>query len=156
MDTTTIAIYAAIISTFVLGWDAYKWLASGARINLSCSTGMKIYGGGIDDPNTYILITSTNIGDRPTTITNLGAMYYDSWWKAYIRRRKPSEAFIINTPSQEQRIPYRFDIGDQWIGMAEQDDDIVKKAKNGYLFFTLYTVGGGQGHRIRVKIENDD
>jgi len=153
--TLGIAAYAAVISTFVLGWDAYKWLASGAKIDLSASAGMKIMGGAVEDPKTYISVTAYNVGDRPTTITNLGGMFFDSWWHAYITRRKPKEAFIITEPSQAQRIPYRFDVGDQWIGMAEQTEDITKKAKNGYLFFILYTSGGGRGHWIRIKISDE-
>ena len=31
--TIAIAAYAAVISTFVLGWDAYKWLAAGAKVD---------------------------------------------------------------------------------------------------------------------------
>ncbi len=154
--TLGIAAYAAIISTFVLGWDAYKWLASGAKIDLSASPGMKLIGGAVEDPKTYITVTAYNVGDRPTTITNLGGMYFESWWRAYITRKKPSEAFIISEPSQAQRIPYRFDVGDQWIGMAEQTDDIVQKAKNGYLYLILYTSGGGRGHWVRVKIRDKD
>ncbi|MCH8263318.1 MAG: hypothetical protein IIA77_09815 [Proteobacteria bacterium] len=151
-----IAAYAAIISTFVLGWDAYKWLASGAKIDLSASTGMTIIGGGVKDPKTYVSITAYNVGDRATTITNLGGMYFDSWWRAYVTRRNPNKAFIITEPSQAQRIPYRFDVGDQWIGMAVQTEDIVQKAKSGYLFFILYTAGGGRGHWVRVKIRDEN
>jgi len=149
--TLGIAAYAAVISTFVLGWDAYKWLAAGPKIEVSIQTGMKIIGGIIDDPRVYISITAWNVGDRPTTITNLGGLYFDSWWSAYISRRKPLEAFIVTEPSQAQRIPYRFEVGAQWIGMADQDDDIIQKAKQGYLFMVLYTAHGGRGHRIRVK-----
>jgi len=150
--TLGIAAYAAVVSTFVLGWDAYKWLASGAKIDLSASTGMKIFGGPITDPNTYISITAWNVGDQPTTITNLGGMYFDSWWRAYVTRRKPSETFIVNEPSQSQRIPYRFEVGDQWIGLVDQTDDIVQKARGGYLFLILYTARGGRGRRVRVKV----
>jgi hypothetical protein len=150
--TLAIAGYAAAVSTFVLGWDAYKWLASGAKVDLSVSTGMSIIGGVIEDPKTYISITALNVGDRPTTITNLGGMYFDTWWHAYVTRRKPHKAFIVNQPSQGQSIPYRFEVGDQWIGLAEQDDDILQMAKNGYLFMILYTANGGRGHRVRVKI----
>jgi hypothetical protein len=48
--TLAIAAYAAVVSTFVLGWDAYKWLASGPKIDLSASTGMQIVGGPVRDP----------------------------------------------------------------------------------------------------------
>jgi hypothetical protein len=154
--TLGIAAYAAVISTFVLGWDAYKWLASGAKIDVTTSSGMKLLGGIAPDPNTYLSVTAWNVGDQPTTITNLGGMYFDSWWRAYVTRRKPTEAFIIAEPSQAQRIPYRFEVGDQWIGLADQSDDIVQKAKNGYLFLILYTAGGGRGHRVRVKIREKE
>lgn len=151
--TLGIAAYAAIISTFVLGWDAYKWLASGPKVDVSVQTGMKVLGDPVEDPLTYISVTAWNVGDQPTTITNLGGMFFDSWWRAYVTRRKPVEAFIINAPSQAQRIPYRFDIGDQWIGLAEQSDDLIQKAKTGYLFMILYTARGGRGHRVRVKVK---
>jgi len=154
--TIVIAAYAAVISTFVLGWDAYKWLASGAKINITVSPNMKTFGGPKEDENTYVSLAAYNVGDRPTTIINMGAMYYDSWWTAYIFRRKPKEAFIIATPSEAQKIPYRFEVGDQWIGMALQDGDIEQKAKNGYLFLILYTVGSGQGHRARVTISEQE
>lgn len=149
--TLGIAAYAAVISTFVLGWDAYKWLASGARIDLSASTGMKIVGGAVRDPKTYISVTALNVGDQPTTITNLGGMYFDSWWRAYGTRRKAKSAFIVTEPSQAQRIPFRFEVGAQWIGLADQTDDIIQMAKDGYLFLILYTARGGRGQRVRIK-----
>jgi len=93
-----------------------------------------------------------NIGDQPTTITNLGGMYFESWWRAYVIRKKATEAFIVNEPSQAQRIPYRFEVGAQWIGLADQTEDIVAKAERGYLFLILYTAHGGRGHRVRVKV----
>ncbi len=149
--TLGIAAYAAFISTFVLGWDAYKWLRSGPRIMLSDSTGMKMVGGGVEDPRTYVTVTALNVGDRPTSITNLGGMYFESWWHAYVRRRKPKQAFIITEPAPAQRIPYRFDVGMQWIGMAEQTDEIVQMARGGYLFLILYTATGGRGKWVRVR-----
>ena len=150
--TLGIAAYAAVVSTFVLGWDAYKWLASGPKIDMSVSTGMKSFGGLEPGPKTYVSVTASNVGDRPTTITNLGGMYFESWWRAYVLRRKPKAAFIIIQPSQAQRIPYRFEVGEQWIGLADQTDDIVQMAKDGYLFLILYTANGGRGHRERVRI----
>lgn len=154
MLTLGIAAYAAIISTFVLGWDAYKWLASGAKIDLTISHGMQLFGGSVEDKNRYISLTANNVGDRPTTITNMGGMYFDSWWRAYVTRRKPKQAFVVTEPSQAQRIPYRFDIGGQWIGMVEQTEETIKHAKNGYLFLILYTSDGGRGRRIRLKVKD--
>lgn len=149
--TISIAGYAAIISTFVLGWDAYKWLDSGPKVRLTANTNMMLVGGGIDDPNKYISAVAVNLGDRATTITNLGFLYYDSWFKAVFRRKRPDSAFVVATPSQAQMIPYRFEPGAQWQGLAEQDEDIVKMIQNGYLFVVLYHSHGGDGVRCRVK-----
>jgi hypothetical protein len=153
--TLGIAAYAAVVSTFVLGWDAYKWLASGARVEMTASTGMKQIGGVVPDQKTYISITAYNVGDQPTTITNLGGMHFETWWRAFINRRKPSLAFVVSQPSQAQRIPYRFDVGDQWIGLLEQTDELVEKASKGYLFLILYTSRGGRGHRVRIRVRED-
>jgi hypothetical protein len=150
--TLAIAAYGAVISTFVLGWDAYKWLAAGPKVEVRVSTGMKVVGGALPDENTYISVTAFNVGDQPTTITNLGGMHFNSWWSAYISRRNPTKAFIISEPSQAQRIPFRFEVGDQWAGLVIQTEDLVNGAKNGYLFLILYTAKNGRGHRARVRI----
>ena len=150
--TLCIAAYAAIISTFVLGWDAYKWLASGAKVDLSVSANMYLVGNGVRDTNPYITITALNIGDLPTTITNLGGVYFDTWWSAYITRRK-KQAFIITNPSQAQPIPYRFEVGAQWVGMTMQTAALTSMASSGYLFLILYTATGGRGQRVRLRIK---
>ncbi len=108
-------------------------------------------GGEAEDPRSYVTVTALNVGDRPTTITNLGGMYFESWWYAF-RRRKPKQAFIITDPAPAQRIPYRFDVGSQWIGIAEQTDEIMQMARDGYLFMILYTATGGRGKWVRVKV----
>jgi hypothetical protein len=99
------------------------------------------------DPKTYVSVTAVNLGDRATTITNLGFLYYNSWFKAKIRRNKPDKAFIISMPSQAQVIPYRFDAGAQWIGLADQDEQVVEMIRDGYLFVVLYHSHGGTGVR---------
>lgn len=152
--TIAIAAYGAVISTFVLGWDAYKWLAAGPKIELKFSTGMKVIGGAVPDENTYISVTAFNVGDQPTTITNMGGMHFDSWWSAYISKRNPTQAFIVSEPSQTQRIPYRFDVGDQWSGLVIQSEELVNRANNGYLFLILYTAKNGRGNRVRVTFHN--
>lgn len=150
--TLGIAAYAAVISTFVLGWDAYKWLASGARIQVEASPNMELIGGAQADDRTYISVTAYNVGDRATTITNLGVVYFDSWWKAYFRRRRPDKAYIVTSPSEVQRLPYRFEVGDQWMGLAEQTANVEELARKGYVFFVLYTATRGASHRVRLTI----
>lgn len=153
--TLGIAAYAALVSTFVLGWDAYKWLASGPRIDLSASMDMKQAGGGVVDPKTYISVTAYNVGDQPTTITNLGGLFFKSWWGAHIRRRKIDQAFVVNQPAAGQPLPYRFEIGDRWLGLLEQTKDIEAMARDGYLFMVLYTARGGTRVRVKWREKNE-
>lgn len=150
--TLAIAAYAAVVSTFVLGWDAYKWLNQGPKVRIYAQTGMKVVGGPIPDSKTYVTVTATNYGDRATTITNLGFLYYKTWWRAYVPFiRKAERAFIIATPSQAQVIPYRFEPGAQWLGMADQDAGIDKMIEGGYLFAVLYCSTVGRGVRFRLN-----
>ncbi|CAM2164966.1 conserved hypothetical protein [Paraburkholderia sacchari] len=147
--TISIAAYAAVISTFVFGWDIYKFLDSGPKVRLTANTGMKLVGGGKIDPKTYISATAVNVGDRPTTITNLGILYYASWIS--LLRRKADQAFIVTTPSQAQVIPYRFEPGAQWMGMCDQDENSVKMMTEGYLYIVLYHAHSGKGIRCRLR-----
>jgi hypothetical protein len=149
--TLGIAAYAAVISTFVLGWDAYKWLDSGPKVKLTASSGMKLVGNGQVDPKTYVSATAVNLGDRATTITNLCFIYYESWFKAMVRRKQPDQAFVITVPSHSQPIPYRFEPGAQWMGLVEQDESVVQMSRDGYLFIVLYHSHGGAGSRYRLK-----
>lgn len=145
--TLAIAAYAAIVSTFVLGWDAYKWLNQGPKLKVTAQTGMKIVGGGQIDPKTYVSATVVNYGDRATTLTNMGFLYYKSWFKAYIRPNQADQAFIVTTPSQAQVLPYRFEAGAQWIGMAHQDGEVDRMIREGYLFAVIYSSTCGKGVR---------
>lgn len=145
--TLAIAAYAAAVSTFVLGWDAYKWLNQGPKLKVEVQTGMKIIGGGQIDPKTYVSAIVVNYGDRATTLTNMGFLYYKSWFKAYLRRNRADEAFIVTTPSQTQVLPYRFEAGAQWIGMADQDEKVDRMIREGYIFAVIYSSTSGKGVR---------
>ena len=149
--TLTVAAYAAIVSTFVLGWDAYKWLNEGPKVRITAQTGIKIVGGGQIDPKTYVLVTAVNYGDRATTITNMGFLYYTTWFNANLRRNRTDKAFFITTPSQVHVLPYRFEAGAQWIGMADQSDDVDQMIREGYLFVLLYCSTSGKGIRVRLN-----
>ncbi len=146
-----IAGYAAVVSTFVLGWDAYKWLNEGPKIRITAQTGMKIVGGIQTDPKTYVSVTAVNYGDRATTITNMGFLYYTTWFKAYLWRNRYNQAFIIATPSQAHVLPFRFETGAQWIGMADQDEQVDRMIREGYLFAMLYCSTSGKDIRARLN-----
>jgi hypothetical protein len=92
-----------------------------------------------------------NYGDRATTITNMGFLYYKSWFRAYMRPNRADQAFIVTTPSQAQVLPYRFEAGAQWIGMSDQTEDVDQMIREGYLFVLLYCSTAGKGIRVQLN-----
>jgi len=50
-------------------------------------------------------------------------------------------------------LPFRFEAGAQWIGMALQGDDLVEMIRDGHLFVALYHSHGGNGVRFRLKLK---
>lgn len=136
--TLTIAVYAAVVATFVLLWDIVKWAMQGPNLMVDVQTGMKMYGGDVPDDRKYVVMRVTNRGDRPTTITNMGYLLYRDDWDAKVNRNGNTFAAIVPNPSPNQPLPYTLAIGVQWIGMAWQDDEITQMARDGCLICALY------------------
>ena len=107
---------------------------------------MKIVGSDLIDPKTYISVTAVNYGNRATTITNIGFLYYTNWLDANLRHNRADKSFIITTPSQAHILPYRFEAGAQWIGMADQTDEVNQMIREGYLFVLLYYSNFREGY----------
>ncbi|MEJ1402549.1 MAG: hypothetical protein RPU61_03400 [Candidatus Sedimenticola sp. (ex Thyasira tokunagai)] len=135
--TDIVAWWGAIIATIILVWDVYKWKTSGAKIRYFVSSEMKLFGGIEDNDKTYITFRVANIGDRPTTITTIGGKYYKSLWRKLTN--KVDQAFVIPSPAfNHQVLPYVLEVGQEWMGGAEQTEDIEEMAKSGYLIIEVY------------------
>lgn len=75
MDITTfLAIWGAIVSTFVLGWTIYRDLSEKGKIKVTCFIGNEI--GGLANSEIDILVyTITNIGKKPIYIKLIGGAF---------------------------------------------------------------------------------
>jgi hypothetical protein len=72
--TTILAIWGALVSSFVLGWSIFRDLSDKGKINVSCFIGNEI--GGIRDSNKTILVyTITNVGRRPIYVKIVGGAF---------------------------------------------------------------------------------
>lgn len=69
--------------------------------------------------------------------------------KAYLSFFRPTQAFIVTEPSSSQRLLYRFDIGAQWMGLADQDEDLLKKPAMA-IYFSSYTQQTADTENVRV------
>ena len=77
--------------------------------------------------------------ERATTITTLCLVTYESWWAR--KRNKWSKGGIAPQPSPTQRIPFKLEIGAEWIGMFAQYQDVDNMIEKGNAWCELYPHG---------------
>jgi hypothetical protein len=110
--TLFIATYAAIISTIVLIWDAYKWKRAKGRIVLSVASNVLFF----DKPTSEydIEITVWNASYRPTEIIRIGAEFYQSWWQVLLvlGKLKIRSSYVLRIACEsDNHLPHRLRVG---------------------------------------------
>jgi len=135
-STVIVAWWGAILSSIVFAWDIYKYFHAGPKLRFSVQTGMKTINMPLYDGKRVILANVTNYGDRPTTITNLGYLYFKK--RRFRRSRIPDKAAIVPNPSTAQPLPFELKPGTVWMGIAHQDTEIEEWATGGILYMALY------------------
>lgn len=150
--TLVIAIYAAVVATFTLLWDWWKWLHAGPQLDVTVQSGMKM----LNDPQFadkwLMVMRATNRGDRPTTLTHFTVHKYDSRWK-FMRRRSSYDA-IVNTWGQGvQTTPHVLQPGAVWTGVATQTADIEQMARDGLVYLGLVHSHSKKPILRRVKLK---
>jgi len=136
---TTIEIVAwwgAIVSTSVFSWDIYKWVSSGPKVRINVRPNMKTYGMPGKEGLTYVTVEAVNIGDRPTTLTVIGLMYYKNLFEKL--RHKHKEAFIAPHPVLTQPLPHVLEPGRMWTGAIIQNEKLEQMAREGILMCQVY------------------
>ena len=83
-----------------------------------------------------VVIEASNVGDGKTTITHVVSFFYDSWLKRALRRR-PTKTFMVSNPLPG-RLPHVLDKGERWLGMMEQNEDLIKMSQDGYLYCGIF------------------
>lgn len=132
--TEIVAGYAAIVATFVLLWDVYKWQTAGPRLKMSAGPNFIIIGDLVPDPNKYISVRISNIGDRKTTLTNLGFEFYSAKWIG----RRNVKFFIAHNPLTPNPLPFVFEAGEEWSARVIQTEELEQMARSGYLYCVVY------------------
>lgn len=147
-----VAWWGAILSTIVVLWDIYKWKTSGPKLKVDISANMQYFeqGTGRVDDKTYVIVNIANVGQRLTTITNVGMQYYESRIKRIMK--KPKTSFIVTTPNQYLPTPYKLEAGTTWMATIVQTDDVVEMAKKGILDCLIYYSQSNKPFRKRIII----
>jgi hypothetical protein len=149
--TTAAAWWAATVSTFVLLWDAYKWRFAGVRLRIRASQGMKVIHPPPGEPadKTYIAITVSNYGDRPTTITHLYGVQYSNLYERLFQ--KPREAILVPSPAFSERLPFVLEPGRDWLGGVHEDEELKTIIAKGHLYFEVLHSSGKRPLRVRIN-----
>lgn len=153
MSTTAfVAWWGATLSTIVFLWDIYKYRRAGPKLRFSVHTGLESVNMPQYQGKRLILANVTNYGDRPTTITNLGYVYFTK--RRFLGNKIPDKAAIIPIPSTTQPLPFELRPGTLWTGIAIQDHEIEQWATNGLLYLMLYHSHNDKPLQRRVVIRH--
>lgn len=134
------AWWGAAIATIVLFWDLYKWSQSGPQLEVSASPNMETYGGMESyGKGPFVLLEVRNNGDRKTTLTHcVGFVHANRISK--LLHRKPKHSFIVANPLPGN-IPHILKPGERWVGMLNQNDQLVKWSQEGHLCVGVFHSG---------------
>jgi hypothetical protein len=70
--TAVLAVYGALLSSLVFGWNLYRDLTNRGKLKVSCWIGQRIIEGGPEDSKDYLVYTVTNVGRQPILVTHVG------------------------------------------------------------------------------------
>jgi hypothetical protein len=159
MTSTEIAAWwGAIVASFVLAWDIYKWLRDGPRLKMRISPNMEIWGDPLREGKTWVSITVTNIGNRPTTIKGVGMEFYKNW---YCRiRNRIEKAAVFPNPNDHFPLPRILNPGEEWMGFIPQERidkgiDLEEMSQIGHLIIWLSQSHKEQAIKKRLLVPKE-
>jgi hypothetical protein len=153
MTPTDVAAWVgAITGSLVLLWDVFKWVHSGARVRVSAAPNMRAYGSALAllGTKTCIAVEASNVGQAKTTITHVVGFHYTSPVHKFLQR-KPLKSIIVPDPKLGA-VPHALDVGERWLGMMEQNEEIEELSRNGALYVGVYHSSGKRPELQRVII----
>ncbi|MGE0153028.1 MAG: hypothetical protein AB7R90_10440 [Reyranellaceae bacterium] len=150
--TEVIAAYAAIVATGALFLEIRRWIESGPRLRLRVMEKAQMFGVGLQDPNTYISATVTNIGALPTTLRIMAFEFYKTPWKWLLRKSTGGALVKLPGAMTGQELPYLLTAGTQWTGQAKRDEGVEKLlSENWAAYLCVYSSHTNRPVRYRMK-----
>ena len=109
---------------------------------------MMLIGGGANEDDRYVVVTVTNVGSAPTTITNMVLGDFEDIW-SFVRGKTHWNA-IVPYPNQNMdnpNVPHVLEPGTQWRGLTviRSDTDLPKRRLGGWAYAGVFC-----SHRSRV------
>jgi hypothetical protein len=137
------------MATAAMVWNIFTWWHKGARLRGAATPNMIMVGGVIEDNNTYIGMTVYNVGDAPTTITNVVLFGYRNRLRRWLRRTE-DKAAIVNH-SLAQAIPYTLAGGGRFMSRAIQAPELEEWSRHYCLYMGVCHSMSRRPFLMRVK-----
>ena len=156
MEATTVAAWwGAGLATVVLAWDVYKWSDQKPKIVFDVTPNYVMLQDGISDDKAIVYLEVTNRGAAPTTITNVAVQHYANVWKRV--RGKPCFSAVVSEPTLGggKRIPFQLGQNERWQGGMNQTEELLQRARTGYLVVEVYHSASSRPVRKRVTVPDD-
>lgn len=141
------AWWGAAVATIVLFFELFKWQKSRAAISVSAKPNMQIVGRNGVDNRKHIVLTATNRGGQPTTITHVIVAHYPSWFRRLRNRPDMQGAVPDPTPGC---LPHVLAPGEIWTGLLDQVDLQEKSEPKGYLYCGVHHSLANEPVMVRV------
>jgi len=140
-------IIALLLSGAALVLELRRWIEGKPNLSLSVMAEAKTFPD--DDGRKKLVMTVTNRGSLPTTITQMVAFYSRSPIHKLFSRYFSTG--IVNNPSQIQPIPFEIDINRMWHGVLYYNEELLKVRKKGQLYVGVFASHMKQPTLIRVR-----
>jgi len=148
--TVLLAWWGAVISTGVLAWDVYKWRKTN-RPRLRVTAYGEFQDMDSNNPQKYVSLTVTNIGDKPTTLNFLTFRYYATKPKRFRKQDPDQLGVFMKMVRATAQLPYKLDVGAEWSGLVLQTDELEKLARNGYFYVHAEDSASKNGKSARYR-----
>jgi hypothetical protein len=122
----TIALYAAIVATGALALEVRRWFESGVHIKIDAAADMVLINvPDLEPDGSWVVVTVTNVGTSPVTITTLGIRRYRTRLH-WIFRKPTGHGVVVNPdlPGHVPSIPRLLNPGERWQGFMKQTAQI--------------------------------
>jgi hypothetical protein len=95
-------------------------------------------------------VEASNVGQAKTTITHVVGFHYTSPAHKFLLR-KPLKSIVVLDP-KPGAVPHELDVGERWLGMMEQNEEIEELSRNGALYVGVFHSSGKRPKLQRVII----
>ncbi|MBU1882355.1 hypothetical protein KKA08_09975 [bacterium] len=129
------AWWGAIIASFVLIWDIFKWRKSGPKIIATARRGWKTFNIPQTEGHKLIHVTATNTGDRATTLTVMGLHWYPEG--STLADKTKRQTYVVMGIQGFDKIPQKIEPGDVWTNVIIEHEKIAPLLTKGMLVVAL-------------------